>query len=305
MQLTRHLAGGEPHVGRLAQCTHAGVVGAVQRFLHPVDREPLELARDRERILEAPGRLCVPRHPPTLVAVDQELETGADARAHRLERADVVAPVAAMEAQLQGGEALRQEALGGVRLGLRVAQRAGGGVGAHTVRESPEQLPARLTEDLAREVPEREVERPAAAVVKVDVREHPEMALERERILPDEETLVPLETEHAIARADAHQPGVGRYPYQRRIEVHPRLRVPAGVEGRRERQAVMTDGDRGDLVSGGRRRARGTCAHEGENTASLAAEPSTVARPPEAEKFTTCSEKRHWSREGPWRDAWL
>src|SRR5262249_22668107 len=154
--------------------------------------------------------LRVPRHPPPLIAVDQELETGANARAHRLERADVIAPVAAMEAQLHGRKALGEEALGGVRLGLRIAQRPGGGIGAHAARESSEQLPARLTEDLACEVPECEVEWPAAAVVKVDVREHPEMALECERILPDEEALMSLEPEHAITRADAHEPGVGR-----------------------------------------------------------------------------------------------
>jgi len=37
----------------------------------------------------------------------------------------------------------------------------------------------------------------------------------------------------------------------------------------------------------------------------LAAEPSTVVQRLKAEKFTTGIEKRHWSREGPWRDAWL
>jgi hypothetical protein len=73
-----------------------------------------------------------------------------------------------------------------------------------------------------------------------------------------EKMLVPLETEHAVARADADETCVGRDPHQRRIEVHPRLGIPARIEGGFERQAVMADRDRGDLMSGRSRRARGS-----------------------------------------------
>jgi hypothetical protein len=96
----------------------------MQRFLHPVDVQPLELTSHSERILEAPGGFRVPRQAPPLVAVHQQLELLANPRTHRFQRLDVVAPVAAVKAQLDGGEALREVALGGVRLGSPVAQRA-------------------------------------------------------------------------------------------------------------------------------------------------------------------------------------
>jgi hypothetical protein len=46
-------------------------------------------------------------HAPTLVAVDHKLEFPADAGADGFERGDVVAPVAAMEAQFQAAKAAR------------------------------------------------------------------------------------------------------------------------------------------------------------------------------------------------------
>ena len=77
----------------------------MQRLLHPVDAEPLQLARDRQRILQRPRLLDVLAHAPTLIAVDHQLQLLADALADRFERADVVAPVASMKAQLQAAEA--------------------------------------------------------------------------------------------------------------------------------------------------------------------------------------------------------
>ena len=99
------------------------MVGAVQRFLHPVHVQPLQLARHGECILEAPGGLGVPRQAPPLVAVHQQLELAAHARPHRFQRPHIVAPVAAVKAQLHRREALREVALGGLRLSRRIAQR--------------------------------------------------------------------------------------------------------------------------------------------------------------------------------------
>src|SRR4029077_5161151 len=98
-----------------------------------------------------------------------------------------------VEAQLERGEALREKALRGIGLGGGVPQGAGGGVGAHPMRQAAEELPAGCAEYLAGEVPEREIQRPAAPVVKVEVGQHAEVALERARVLTNEQRLVALE----------------------------------------------------------------------------------------------------------------
>ncbi len=90
------------------------------------------------------------------------------------------------------------------------------------------------------------------------------MPLERERILAHEQPLVTLEAEHAIAGGDAHQPGVGRHAHDRGIEVHARLRVPAGIECRCQRQAMVADRDGRDPVGrSGRQGLEGAYAHAG------------------------------------------
>src|SRR3546814_7084631 len=111
-----------------------------------------------------------------------------------------------MEAQLQGAEAGLGEALGGLGHGPGIAQHAGGGVGAHAVAAPAEQAPHRLAGDLAGEVPEREVEGPAAAVVELDVRQHLVVALDTARVLADEEILVAGKAEHEVAGANADAP---------------------------------------------------------------------------------------------------
>jgi hypothetical protein len=153
-----------------------------------------------------------------------------------------------MKADLQRPKTLREEALGLIGELCGRAQHARGGVRADAPGEAPEQLPAGLAGDLAGEVPEREVERPAAAVMKVDVREHPEMALEGEGIVPQEQRLVAGEADHQVPRAIAHEPGIRRHSHDRGIEVLARLAVPARDERRCERQAVLSDLDGGDLV---------------------------------------------------------
>ena len=171
VELAGHLAAGDADVDHLAQAPHARAVGAVQRLLHPVDAEPLQLARHRQRVLQRPGRLGVPGHAPALVAVD-----------HQLQRGRRPALRTASSARISSRQSPRWKRIFSARkpcstialrrLGQRagIAQRAGGGVGRHAVGEPAEQLPDRLAGDLAGEVPQREVERPAAAVVELDVR---------------------------------------------------------------------------------------------------------------------------------------
>lgn len=92
--------------------------------------------------------------------------------------------------------------------------------------------------------------------MEVDVREHPVMALQRQRVLTDEERLVALEAEHAIPGSYARKPGVGADAYHGGVKVHARLGVPAGIKRWIERQAMMRDRDTSDAVGAG-----GVCVH--------------------------------------------
>jgi hypothetical protein len=86
--------------------------------------------------------------------------------------------------------------------------------------------------------------------VEIDVRQDAVMTLEREWILTDEQVFMPLEAEHAIARGDTDQATVGRDAHEGRVEVSARPAVPARGKRRGKRQPVVTDRDRGDLMSG-------------------------------------------------------
>src|SRR5262245_16084844 len=127
----------------------------MERLLHPVDTETLELTRYGECIFEGPRRLSVPGQAPALVAVDEELEPVADAAAHGFERLHIVVPVAAMETNLQRPKSCCSEALRLLRERAGIAQHAGGCIRPYAVGQAAEQPPARLPCDLAREVPQR------------------------------------------------------------------------------------------------------------------------------------------------------
>ena len=75
------------------------------------------------------------------------------------------------------------------------------------------------------------------------MREDAVVTLEQQRIVTDEQLLVAGEAEHLVARAIADQPLIGRDAHDRGIEVHPRLRVPAGVKRRLVAQPVVGDLD--------------------------------------------------------------
>ena len=113
-----------------------------------------------------------------------------------------------------------QVALG--RVGHRggLAQRAGRGIGAHAVGQPAEQLPDGLAGDLAGEVPEREVERPAAAVV--EARCWTARGSDARCAIgswPTNRCSWPGEADHQVAGADAVRPVVGVHPHDGRVEV--------------------------------------------------------------------------------------
>src|SRR3546814_15471314 len=94
------------------------------------------------------------------------------------------------------------------------------------------QAPHRLAGDLAGEVPEREVEGPAAAVVELDVRQHLVVALDTARVLADEEILVAGTAEHEVAAGNAHAHLVAGHAHPRDLEQPPRPRATACHEAR-------------------------------------------------------------------------
>ena len=83
--------------------------------------------------------------------------------------------------------------------------------------------------------------------MEIDVVDHPVMPFDRHRVLADEKMLVPLETDHHVARGEAHQPLIGLDPGNDRIEMRPRPRIPTRPERRVQRQAMMADLDLGDF----------------------------------------------------------
>src|SRR5260221_453067 len=138
-------------------------------------------------------------------------------------------------------------ASGGIGELRGIAQRARRGIGADAIGEATEQLPAGLTEDLAGEVPQSEVERPAPAVVKIDVGQETVVPFEGERVLADEKVLMAAKADHQIPGSDADRTFVGAHAHDRRIELRARLGVPAGAEGRIQIQAMLGDLDPSDL----------------------------------------------------------
>lgn len=73
------------------------------------------------------------------------------------------------------------------------------------------------------------------------------MALDRQRVVADEQRLVAGEAGHSVARADADQALVGLDPDDARVDGRPGTAVPARLKGRIERQAMAGDRDGGDL----------------------------------------------------------
>jgi hypothetical protein len=83
--------------------------------------------------------------------------------------------------------------------------------------------------------------------MEIDIGEDAVVPLDGERVLADEEMLVPGKADHEIPRGDADRPLIGVDPHDRRIELRARPRVPAGMKRRIEMQAMLGDDDLGDL----------------------------------------------------------
>ena len=98
------------------------------REVEQIARETLSGLREAAgQIAGAKGAaaiLGIPRQTPALVAIDHQLQLVADAGPHRLQRLDVVAPVAAMKADLHRRESLRDIGFGHRGHRSRIAQRA-------------------------------------------------------------------------------------------------------------------------------------------------------------------------------------
>src|SRR5262249_55835124 len=155
----------KPDIGGISQCAHALIVPAMERLFHPVHTETLELTRHRDGIFQSPRRFRIPRQAPTLIAIHQQFQPLAETRAHGFECLHIIAPVAAMKTNLQRAEASLCETLCLICECARITQDSGGCIRSYTPRQSTEQSPAWLTGDLARKIPQREVERPAATIM--------------------------------------------------------------------------------------------------------------------------------------------
>src|ERR1700737_1733015 len=148
-----------------------------------------------------------------------------------------------MEADLHRSEPLCAIALRRVGKRLGAAKRARRRIDAHAVRQTADQLPAGLARELAGQVPQREIERPAAAAMEADVVENAPVTLQLERVLADEQGFVSLESEHHVAGTVARDAEIGVTRNDPRAPDPGGLCVPGRVERRIEMEAVAGNVD--------------------------------------------------------------
>jgi hypothetical protein len=119
---------------------------------------------------------------------------------------------------------------------------AHGRIEAHPVRPSAQQLPERLAANLAHEIPKRNLQRPAAAIHKLQIVEQLHMALNGKGVLAQKERFMAGKAQHGIARP---HPFIvtGAHPHQCYGVAAPWCRVPGRVEGRIEGETVVVDLD--------------------------------------------------------------
>jgi len=128
---------------------------------------------------------------------------------------------------------------------------------------------------LAGEIPERGFEGPVAPGVERDRLQHPNVALDLERVLPEEELGVALEAVHRVPRADAGEALVGVDVDEGGLERASRRRVPGGLEGRVEGQPQAPQTDARDPHE---RRKKGFSGWARKpSSSSIAGRPSTAA----------------------------
>ena len=97
--------------------------------------------------------------------------------------------------------------------GSRREQHPARRVGRDAVERATEERRDGQPGDLAREVPQRDLERPVAPGMEVDRLQRPDVARDGQRILAEEQVLERLEAIHRVARPDAHDALVGLDPH--------------------------------------------------------------------------------------------
>ena len=183
----------------LAQLGHAAIVGAPEWLFQPVDPQFGQRIGHIERCLEIPGRARIPRHPPTLIGIDQQRHVRADGLPYGAGNGQIFSHGGRVETQLECWKAQAAQPTGGGGPFLRWAALAHGRIEAHPARPSAQQLPERLAANLAHEIPERNLQRPAATVHKLQIIEQLHMALNGKGVLAEKERFMAGKTQHGIA----------------------------------------------------------------------------------------------------------
>jgi hypothetical protein len=109
-----------------------------------------------------------------------------------------------------------------------------------------------LSGDLSGEIPQGQIERPAATVVEVNVGKDAIVALDGQRVLVYEQILMSGEADHPVARTVAYQTRVSRDPHDRRVQMNARLTVPACLERWIKCEPMVGDVDRPNPMRRGR-----------------------------------------------------
>ena len=213
----------------------------MQRLFHPVHRLGFEPLRDNRGMVYVPRALCIPRHSPTLIAVDHQLKLFAHGVANGADHSEVLIKTWPSKANLQCRESQCDCLTRHLHhLGHR-AMHATGRIGTNAITRAADHFPDRLIANLARKIPQRYVHRPRTASMKLDVREHRSMAIEIKRILPDEVALIIVEAVHRIARADSAIALIVEHPHDGCRKLGTWLSVPRCREHRVEWQLMMGD----------------------------------------------------------------
>ena len=173
------------------------------------------------------------------------IESPTAARVARDRREPLLEP-ARIDPDLQRPEALLAQAQRGLGTLRRGQQHPARGVGRDPVGRPAEQRRDRQAGDLPGDVPQGRLERPVPPGVEVDRLEHPDVAGDGQRVLPDEQVLERLEPVHRVAGPDADDALVGLDPHDRHREGRPRHRIPGRRERRIERDPQALEPDRGD-----------------------------------------------------------
>ena len=213
----------------------------MQRLFHPVHGLGFESLRHNRGMVDIPRALRIPRHSPTLIAVDHQLKLIAHRVANGADDRKVLIKTWPPKAHLQRWESQCDRLTCHLHhLGHR-AVHATRRIGTNAITRATDHLPDRLIANLARKIPQRYVHRPRTTSMKLDVREHRRMTIEIKRILPDEVTLIIVEAVHRIARADSAIALIVEHPHDGRRKLGAWLGVPRCREHRVEWQLMMGD----------------------------------------------------------------